>query len=403
MIEPGLTVPARRTLIVHIGASKAGSTSIQYLLAVLAPHLARRGILVPRADSGHHHNLLLELAGRWTVDPRRAGWREVEAEIAVSRAPRVVLSSEIFTDEALGGAPAVERLRALAVRTGVAVRPVAYLRPQTERLESWYAEQVRHGRMTLPFEAFLAETLARPAGGPLDYETMLEPWRAAFGGALAVFAMERGRPAQGLLAHFLEVIGAADAELLGRLARLRPPRANVRVGAGELEVRRRVADALRGRPEPEVRRAMRRLDRLGAVLGSDPPFAGLDATGAAAVAARFAPSNARLARALGLGGPLFRASPSSGGRRPNGVDWADFAATDRRAVGAWVQRRTGVRLATGGPDDPGGGLSAARARMIRFYARALVRLPARWRQAAAVRHPYLLRVWLNQTLMGRWR
>ena len=402
MTDPGHAAPARRTLIVHIGASKAGSTSIQYLLAVLAPHLARRGILVPRADSGHHHNLLLELAGRWTVDPRRAGWREVEAEIASSPAARIVLSSEIFTDETLGGAPAIERLRALAARTGVAVHPVAYLRPQTERVESWYAEQVRLGRVTMPFEAFLAETLAGPAGGPLDYETMLAPWRAAFGGALAVFVLERGRPARGLLAHFLEVIGAADAELLDMLDRLRPPRANVRLGARELEVRRRVAAALGGRPEQEVRRAMRRLYGLRAVLVADPPFAGLDGAGAAAVAGRYAPSNARLARALGLGTPLFRAPPPDGGRRPNGLDWMDFPAADRRAVGAWVHRRTGVRLA-GAPGDAAAGLRAARGRMIRFYARALVRLPGRWRQAAAVRHPYLLRTWLNHTLMGRWR
>ncbi len=395
----------RRSLIVHVGASKTGTKSIQFLLAAFTPRLARRGIVVPRTDGGNHHNLLLEVARRWTHDPRGTSWRAVEDTIRSSSADTFVLSSELFTDDALGGEPAVARLRELAERTRLAVRVVAYVRPQPERMESWYGEVVRLGTLWRTFDAFAAETLARAVGGPFDYEAMFRPWRDAFGANVAVFPLESGRPAEGLLPHFLGLLGAADPATLRRVARLRL-RANVRIGAGDVEVRRRVAELLRGRAEQECRRAMRRLDGLPALLGNDPPFCAFDAPGATAVARHFACSNARFARRYGIDedGVLFRNPVAVDDRVATRLDWADFDPGTRRAVRAWVRCRIGIDL-DGDPrgERAMGGLWLARLQIARFHASRAWRLLERWRQATAVRSLGMLRVWMRHTLTGRWR
>ena len=52
----------QRTLIVHIGTHKTGSTSIQRMLACLVGSLERLGIHVPAAarEAGGHANLVAE-------------------------------------------------------------------------------------------------------------------------------------------------------------------------------------------------------------------------------------------------------------------------------------------------------------------------------------------------------
>jgi hypothetical protein len=397
-----------RALIVHIGMSKAGSTSIQYMLGALSRRLERCGVHVPRAGSGtpgDHHNLPRTTAGRWTAQPGRGAWPELLAEIQASPADRFVLSSEFFTGP-FGGAACAARLLELAGAADLDVRLVAYVRPQVQRLESYYGEQVRNADRWEPFETFAAEMLS-PAGAPvLDYSAVFAPWRAAFGDALEVYPLERSRPAQGLLVHFLGLLGVADRATLRALGRLRPPRANVRIGAKELEVRRLVARAGSHLPEPARKRLMRRLDLLPALFGDDRPFAGLDAARACAVADRFEASNARFARACGIhpGGVLFRRRAAEDRRRPERAAWADLDARERRLARAHVLARTGVDLEPAATRPPAR-RDAWRAwwRIGAFIGGRALRLPARWRQLAAARSPYMLRTWLAHTLAGRWR
>ena len=396
-----------RRLIVHIGTSKAGSTSIQYVLGALSRRLARGGVHVPRAGSGapgDHHNLPRSTAGRWTAQPGRGAWPELLAEIRASSADRFVLSSEFFTGP-FGGAPCAARLGELAAAADLDVHLVAYVRPQAQRLESYYGEQVRNGDRWAPFEAFVVEMLSPAGAAVLDYEVVFAPWRAAFGDALAVYPLERGRPAQGLLAHFLGLLGA-DRATVRALGRLRAPRANVRIGAVELEIRRQVAAACADLPEPARKRRLRRLDLLPALLGDDAPFAGLDAAGAGAVARRFAASNARFARACGLDadGVLFRRPTLAGHPGTAAPARCEPDAGERRRVRAHVFGRTGIDLDAGAGRPPARrDARAAWWRIGVFLARRARGVPARWRQLAAAKSPYMLRTWLGHTLAGRWR
>ena len=71
----------------------------------------------------------------------------------------------------------------------------------------------------------------------MDFNATLGPWREAFGSRLAVYPMEPSRLPQGLLEHFLGVLGIA---LHGADATAHLRRENQRRGAKDLEVQRLV-------------------------------------------------------------------------------------------------------------------------------------------------------------------
>ena len=92
-----LAAPVKRTLIVHIGTHKTGSTSLQQMLGNLSDSLARSGIHVPVAgrSGGSHGNLIAEYSGptRPYHDASLGGW----VELPRCTAPRILISAEGFT------------------------------------------------------------------------------------------------------------------------------------------------------------------------------------------------------------------------------------------------------------------------------------------------------------------
>ena len=402
---------AQRRLVVHVGMPKCGSTSVQGMLAALSPRLARAGVLVPRAGSaapGNHHNLWRAEVGHRTHRPTRGGWAELRGEIGASAASLVVLSSELFTlpDGRRGCAG---RVAELAAATGAAVTVVGYVRPQAAWLESWYAERVRSADEAATFEAFAARMLGPSGEDLLDYNRVFAPWREAFGDAVRVFPLEAPGPAQGVDDHFLATLGVATPALLGALRRLGPLRANLRMGAAELETRRCVAAAVAGRPVADRRRAARRLVHLPALVAPDRPFAGFDAAGAAAVARRFGGANARFARdyAIDAGGALFRDTAGGAGPDRGRAGWEDLDAGDRRRVRHFVARRSGIDLGAPDASPPAQGAAGWRLdaavwlRIGRCYARRLPGVARVWRQALAPRSPHRFRLLVRHRLTGR--
>ena len=123
----------RRTLIVHIGLPKTGSTSIQSMLCVLAGPLRKRGIHVPSAGQnapGGHRNLVHEYMGSREYRARAGGWAELSRELHESRAARrFVISAESFSGQRPKDA-AIPRIAGLARAADLDVEIVAYVRPQ---------------------------------------------------------------------------------------------------------------------------------------------------------------------------------------------------------------------------------------------------------------------------------
>ena len=331
---------SQRRLTVHVGTAKAGSTSIQSLLAARWRQLARSGIHVPLAGAGPgppgaHHGLARELRR-----PQRAAghWARLAAEIRRSPASRFVISCEAFTGPG-HRLRAAARLLALAADEDLDIDIVGYVRPQWQWLEAGYAQEVSTGRTAMSFAAFVERMLAEAAPTRLDYSAVFAPFRAAFGDRVRVLPLERARLAGGLLAHFLVEILGVQARAPGASS---VAWANARPGAKELEVRRLVCESV-GTPLP----AAGKLVWLPALLDGDSPFAGFAPDEIDNIAARFADANARFARAYGVDaqGVLFRDDDASHGRRPSNVArWEDIGAPARRRVRRYVFDATGVDL-----------------------------------------------------------
>ena len=361
-----------KRLIAHIGPRKTGSTSIQNLLASLREPLGAAGIHVPRACTtpskpGKHTGLAVDL------DSGRTGhWARLAEEIRATDAERVVISHEDFPGPWLRPKAPATRLGEFAAREGLEVDIIAYVRPQWQVLEAEYSQDVRSKGIALPFNRFVAQKLAARDNTILDYNVVFAPFRATFGARLRIFPLEPPALPDGLLAHFLALIGAPP----GLAANARPRRANVRRGAKEIEVRRLLRERL-----PRWRQWREEwLPDLVAVIGDDAPFAGFSRPKIRALEDRFADANRRFALDYGIDrdGTLFRDAGHGDARRPNVADWASFDERQRQRVRHHVRRELGFDLNGGFLNRA---LQAARYGSLDMPIYAARRLRARWRRA----------------------
>jgi hypothetical protein len=145
-----------RSLILHIGNPKAGSTSLQHWLAGNRAGLAAAGIDYPLIGRGSDHNhraLAVALEGR----EDRATTEQLAGHLraaVLGPAEAVVISAE-----QLEGAPdrlkLPDRFAALAREGGRAVTAVLFVRPQWAYVNSVYAQHVQRfftARRFLPFQ-----------------------------------------------------------------------------------------------------------------------------------------------------------------------------------------------------------------------------------------------------------
>ena len=264
-------------------------------------------------------------------------------------APVCVISSEWFTGD-LPGFLGAGRVRALARAAQREVRVVGYVRPQYAFLEGLYTEVVKMGYVGVPFDAYPKAVLHLPL---FDYAAIFRPWRATFGTRFSVYPLEAARMPDGVVAHFLALLGARD--LIPAAAAL--SRRNERIGAKVLEVLRLAGIPLR-RKQLDHRSVRARLMLLrrkaSAALAGDAPFRPLDATQVRTVTAHFADSNAGFAREYGVDDAdvLFHEKEIDAAARPCRAGWPDFDAAERRRVRQLVHDVAGVELpADLGADD----------------------------------------------------
>jgi hypothetical protein len=182
-----------RHLILHIGLTKTGSTSIQHVLAAAREAMEQQGVYYPR-NAGYAEHPLLALA--CVNDPtvpgliHRAIWKGMApaARVAAFRAgldaemrslpedARCVMSSEHIS-RLLRTPGEVDRLAVLLRPYFGVIEVVVYLRRQDQHAASAYAERLRGG---------LLAPAALPQGGPgelphYDYARLLDLFGGAFG------------------------------------------------------------------------------------------------------------------------------------------------------------------------------------------------------------------------------
>lgn len=149
-----------KSLIVHIGPYKTGSTAIQRVLATSRRRLESAGISYPTSRKTlpleAHHSLARFLR----TGPRPGmslvyGPDELETTLRFTKADYVVLSSEGFSNPAFPGSK-VAALAALAEEHDFSMTAVAFIRPQAEMMNSWYVQDVKDLRRPGSFAEFAA-------------------------------------------------------------------------------------------------------------------------------------------------------------------------------------------------------------------------------------------------------
>lgn len=212
--------PARKTLVVHIGHFKTGTTALQVFLSQNPRQLARRGLDYAGYRQAHakHSDLafcLFRAAGVDTLmhgydcpDSPAAIWQGLFDHVRASRRQTVIVSSEEFMR--LGAHPAAAGILAGLVDGAgdIDIRIIAYLRRPQSHLRSWYNQLVKMGAPVPGFNEAV-QTLIEPVH--FDYGLALQPWAELFGpAAVTVRAYdEASRGTNRIFADFLGLLGAS--------------------------------------------------------------------------------------------------------------------------------------------------------------------------------------------------
>jgi len=166
-----------KTLIVHIGCHKTGTTTLQTYLGHFAEDAAQAGLVYARAGRGartHHRDLAASLQ-----HPDRSagydGWTKLTREIAEGDENGLfMISAEGFClvpPESL--AAALSDIRA----AGTEVRIICYVRPHLEAIASLYSQTSKFGRIT-PLSDYVKVT---QRNGYFAFHALYEAWAGVFG------------------------------------------------------------------------------------------------------------------------------------------------------------------------------------------------------------------------------
>jgi len=179
-----------KTLVIHIGDHKTGSTSIQLAFAQGHVKLAGRSVFYPTRLS---HNMLKgQCQAYWTPDKPVARKRAITVfqklanRIQASEADFCLLSAEELEEVDPNRFPEiVARYFANAVDE---IRVVAYVRPHAARLLSSFAELTKIGAVRSGLEPYLQHALDKRR---FHYQPRFAAWQAAFGEAFMLRPMIR--------------------------------------------------------------------------------------------------------------------------------------------------------------------------------------------------------------------
>lgn len=297
-----MTETSLRSVYLHVGVPKTGSTHLQDVLWRSRAELLAAGVSYPLERRQEHFAAAMDLrkaawAGR--RNPEWDGtWARLAAAAGAAGAPTAVLSSELLA--AATPAQAVEACRSFGAAE---VHVVLTVRDLARQLPSAWQEQVKH-RQTMTLHQFVSGCLGGD-GGPTwttgmgrrfwqlhDVPAVAGRWARAVGNGRVhlVTVPAPGARRQLLWERFAAVVGIqSDIDPLGA------PRSNTSLGPAAAELLRRLNEGDVGRlPPPDydpVARAVlaeKVLTRVGPAdepgLALPPEFADEVATRAAAAA-----------------------------------------------------------------------------------------------------------------------
>lgn len=202
-----------KTLYLHIGTNKTGTTAIQAFLSRRRKALAEQGILVPEhghSASGNYSLLARDLMRAQSSGNSPITWLRFLQEVANSDAKTVLVSGEMFYP--LPKKPFWKMAEDLK-RVFDDIRIVCYLRPQDEYLKANYTQGIKMGRVGQSFEAYKDHILSGRKLQNYRYAQTLKKWAKAFGAEnLIIRPYEASQLARGdVVADFCKVCGLPKA------------------------------------------------------------------------------------------------------------------------------------------------------------------------------------------------
>jgi hypothetical protein len=174
----------KKTVYIHIGPHKTGTTTIQHGLALNEKSLRKKGVLVPKSgrpypNNGGSHNLSWELRipNSRVYNPKYGTWKDLLNEIAEDRRiKKIILTSEDFCLLDEGEIRSIREYLA-----GFRVKVIIYLRRQDKAHQSLWVEFAKN-RANLPIVGSFVEWLEEYdyAIRNYDYLEIISKWEAVF-------------------------------------------------------------------------------------------------------------------------------------------------------------------------------------------------------------------------------
>jgi hypothetical protein len=174
-----------RSVLLHVGLYKTGTTAVQGALFRARPQLAEHGVL-HAGKSRHPASAVLALTGRkmrGTPPPRIEQWHRLVKQVAAADDKRVIVSSEFFGDTDIQTAR-----RAVRELGGSRVHVVVTLRPLAKIMPSQWQTFVRNGSGTHSYDDWLEKMLKGEAKKPPSrfwrrnqHDVLVENWAAIVG------------------------------------------------------------------------------------------------------------------------------------------------------------------------------------------------------------------------------
>lgn len=242
--------PAPKTVFLHVGAPKTGTTFLQRTLWKNRERLAADGVYYPLQGLFEHFPAVLDLrrmdwGGRWNPEWDGA-WGRVAERARTWEGPTV-----LFSNELLGGATQRQARRAVESFGAAEVHVILTVRDLARQMPSGWQEHLKH-RHAASFDEFLDDLIDRGSHGRYgrpfwrlhEVTDVLRRWNAAVpADRIHIVTVPPPDAPKGLLwERFATVVG-----IEARRYETRVPRSNVSVGVVEAELLRRINGALDGR------------------------------------------------------------------------------------------------------------------------------------------------------------
>lgn len=161
-------------LVIHLGDTKTGSTSIQKALVQKAYEVSGQSIFYPTKNN--HIAMAKTLSQARRVKQRETRFRRVGEAMSASGADYGVVSAEHF--QFVDPQVFAEAIDAFWPQFRDRIRLVAYVRPHADKLLSAFSERVKLGNAMGSFEEF-CETIS--GNQAIDYLPRFSKWREVFG------------------------------------------------------------------------------------------------------------------------------------------------------------------------------------------------------------------------------